>query len=39
MLMAKSQRKMPETVRRYSKPSPKASAEIASLLAPGDSRL
>lgn len=38
LLMAKSRHKRPENVRRYFKPSPKAIAELTSLLAPGDSR-
>ena len=38
MLMAKSRHKKPENVRRYSKPSPEAIAELTSLLAPGDAR-
>ena len=38
MLMAKSRHKKPENVRRYFKPSPKAIAELTSLLAPGDAR-
>ncbi len=38
MLMAKSQHKKPENVRRYFKPSSEALAEVTSLLAPGDSR-
>ncbi|SDM18074.1 protein of unknown function [Nonomuraea maritima] len=38
MLTAKSRHKKAENVRRYFKPSPDAIAELASLLAPGDTR-
>jgi hypothetical protein len=38
MLMAKSRHKKTENVRRYFKPSPEATAEVTSLLAPGNSR-
>jgi hypothetical protein len=38
MLTAKSRHKKPDNVRRYFKPSPKARAELTSLLAPRDSR-
>lgn len=38
VLMPKSRRKKPESVRPYFKPSPKAAAEVTSLLAPGDRR-
>jgi len=38
MLMAKSRHRKPENLRRYFKPSPDAIAELASLLAPGDTR-
>lgn len=37
LMAARSRYKKPENVRRYSKPSPEAIAELTSLLAPGGS--
>ncbi|MFE7040516.1 hypothetical protein ACFU9X_13990 [Streptomyces atratus] len=38
MLMAKSGHKKTESVRRYFKPSPEATAKLTGPLAPGDAR-